>query len=120
MSGRHWTKYFLVNFKAPVFAWLKREIGINAILRNPILRSIMEKKGIKMDDYVAIFGIEELRNVWEKCFATKFLYREMLCGKAEHASKLVNTKFAHTYERVFRTGRFPYIAGPPTYSGSRR
>ena len=120
MSGRHWTKYLLVNFKAPVFKWLEREIGFEAILRNPILKSIKKKKGISREDYVAMFGIRELRNVWKKCFKTKFLYREMMCGKAELASKLVNAKFAHIFERVFATGRFPYIAGPPTYQSSRR
>lgn len=44
----------------------------------------------------------------------------MMCGKAELASKLVNTKFANVFEKVFVTGRFPYIAGPPTYQSSRR
>ncbi len=120
MSGRHWTKYFLVNFKAPVFKWLEREIGFEAILRNLILRSIKEKQGITREDYIRMFRIRELRNVWKKCFKTKFLYREMMCGKAELASKLVNAKFADIFERVFFTGRFPYIAGPPTYQSSRR
>lgn len=120
MSGRHWTKYFLVNFKASMFKWLEREIGFEAIKRNLILRSIMEKNGIVREDYIAIFGIRELRNVWKKCFKTKFLYREMMCGKAELASKLVNAKFANIFERVLITGRFPYIAGPPTYQSSRR
>ncbi len=44
----------------------------------------------------------------------------MMCGKAELASKLANSKFANIFERVFITGRFPYIAGPPTYQSSRR
>lgn len=57
-----------------------------------------------MQDYVAIFGIEEHRDLWEECFRKKYLYREIQLGRASHASMLVNIKFAHRLEEVFKTG----------------
>jgi hypothetical protein len=60
----YWTKNFLPLGKNPHFKFIVKKMGVGFIMTNRIVREIKEKSGITMEDYLILYKIEELRDIW--------------------------------------------------------
>lgn len=106
----YWTKNFLPLGKNPHFKFIIKKMGVGFIMTNRIVREIKEKSGITMEDYLILYQMEELREIWPEFFRKRILYRELMLTRAEKISKMIFEKFLFRYQEAFETGVFDHIA----------
>lgn len=93
----YWTKNFLPVGKNPHFNFLAKVMGMEYIKNDPVLFAIRKKTGITMDDYIFLYKIEELKEVWKRFFAQRVLYRELMISRAEGKSKEAFVKLLYRF-----------------------
>jgi hypothetical protein len=106
----YWTKNFLPTGKNPHLNFIGKKMGVGFIMTNRIVSEIKKKSGVTMDDYLALYQMEELRGIWPEFFRKRVLYRELMLTRAEKMSKIIFEKFLHRYAEAFETGVFDHIA----------
>lgn len=94
----YWTNNFLPNSKNPHFDYLEKVKGLQYIQNNPRLVEIRKKNGITLGDYLYLYSIGELREVWKKFFNQKVLYRDLMISRADSTSKLIYVKLLKRFE----------------------
>ncbi len=72
------TKNILVLNKNAHFKFIVKKMGVGFLMINRDAREIKEKFGITMRDYLTLYRMEELREIWPEFFRKRVLYRDLM------------------------------------------
>lgn len=85
-------------------------MGYEFIQNNPILLAIKKKNGISLPDYLLLYTMKELREIWVEYFSKKVLYRDLMLSRAEKMSKIIFETYLYRFQEAYETGDFENIA----------
>ena len=85
-------------------------MGAKYIEGNGFLRELKKKGTPSMQDYLTLYKMEELREVWKEFFKKRVMYRELMLSRTEKLNKLIFEKFQYRYQEAFESGEFSHIA----------
>lgn len=63
-----------------------------------------------MDDFLVLYSLEELKNIWIEYFQQKILYRDLLISRANEFTKYSFLKVLYRFQEAFETGVFDHLA----------
>ena len=67
------------------------------------------KTGMNLKDYEVLYGMKELKAIWEEFFRTKVLFRELMASRAVEETKKVSLRTLFVFEKAFKDGHFSKI-----------
>ncbi len=85
-------------------------MGADYIERNEFFRELKKKGTPSMQDYLILYKMEGLKEVWKEFFHKNVMYRELMLSRTEKMNKLIFLKFQYRYREAFESGEFTHIA----------
>lgn len=70
----------------------------------------MNQNGMSMGDYLIIYQMKGVREIWKEFFQRRVIYRELMLTRTEKITKIIFEKFLKRYQEAYELGKFDHIA----------